>query len=263
MRKKLTMFLLALLLFTGPVLTGKIKAEEARPSADFSADFLSQYVWRGFALSNNSLVIEPSMTVSYLGFYANFWGNYDTDQDTDGRAKWNETDFTFGYTYENLPYGLSLDLGSIYYALDGTDDSFELFAGLSGTCPKTGVSLGITVYREISHYPGWWIELSGGRDFALPWYQATLSLSVSAMYLDSNDEGAYPDPDDPGDEFSDWLYMQLGAEVSIPLGKYFTVTPKVYYTFSLSNDADDLLENGSWDNQHDHFYGGVNISFSF
>lgn len=242
---------------------GGVKAEELKPSADFTVDVLSQYVWRGFGLSDDSVVIQPSMTISYLGAYVNFWGNYDTDEKGSDNAKWNETDFTFGYTYDKLPYGMSLDVGGIYYALEGMDDSFELFAGLSATCPKTGISLGLTIYREISHYPGTWVELSAGKDFELPWYKATLSLSASAMYLDSEDEGAYTDPDDPKDAFSDWLYMQLGVEIGFPVGQYFTVTPQVYYSFSLSNDADDLLEDSSLDNHHDHFFGGVRVSFSF
>ena len=250
------------LMFFSPALAAE------KPEADFTVDVLSQYIWRGFALSNDSVVIEPSMTVSYLGFYVNYWGNYDTDRDNehdpalDG-ADWTETDFTFGYSYDKLPYGLALDIGSIYYALDNSDDSFEIYAGLSGTCPVTGISLGVTVYREVSHYPSWWFEFSASRDFALPWYQANLNLSLEAMYLSSDDEGAYADPDDPNDEFSSWLYLKLGAEVAIPVGQYFTITPKAYYSFSLSDDADDLLEDGSWDNQHDHFYGGISVSFSF
>lgn len=240
-----------------------LRAEEAKPSADLTVDMLSQYVWRGFALSNDSLVIEPSVTVSYLGFYVNFWGNYDTDQDTNGEAKWNETDLTFGYTYEGLPYGLSLDIGGIYYSLDGTQDSFEIFASLSATLPPNILDLGITVYREVSHYPGWWIEFSTSREFPLSWLQASLNLSAEAVYLASDDPGAYPDPDDTEDEFSGWLYLKLGAEMCVPLGRYFSITPKIYYSFSLSDDGDDLLKNGSWDRHHDHFFGGLSLSFSF
>ncbi len=259
---------LGLMVFFGlGLLNGVSRADEPAPSTELAVDVLSQYIWRGFALSDDSVVVQPSMTVSYLGAYVNIWGNYDTDRNNehdkslDG-ADWDETDFTFGYTYDKLPYGASLDVGGIYYALDG-DDSFELYAGLSATCPKTGINFGVKVYREISHFPAWWYELSAERDISLPWYQASLSLSASAMYLDSKDKGAYPDPDDPGDEFSDWLYLQVGAEVNIPVGKYLTVTPKVYYSFSLSDEAKDLLEDNSWDNHHDHFFGGIGISFSY
>ena len=254
------------------LLAGGVRAEETRPSAEYAVDVFSQYIWRGFAFSDDSVVIQPSMTVSYLGAYINVWGNYDTDRNNehdrglDG-ADWNETDFTFGYAYD-LPYGILLDVGGIYYALEG-DDSFELYLGLSATCPRTGINFGLTVYRELSHYPGWWYEISAGRDFTLPWRQAILSLSVSAMYLDSDDKGAYGDPDssgypdNPGEAFSGWLYMQLGAEVSFPIGKFFAVTPKIYYSFSLSDDADDLLEDISWDNHHDHFFAGIGFSLAF
>ncbi len=262
MGKKVRMWVGIWLLMVMVALGSGVRAED-KPSADFSTDILSQYVWRGFALSDDSIVIQPSMTVSYLGAYVNFWGNYDTDQDTNGEAKWNETDFTFGYTYNELPYGLALDVGGIYYALDGTQDSFEFFVGLSGTCPVTGASLGLTVYREISHYPSWWVELSAGKSFDLPWRQSSLSLGISTMYLNSEDSGAYADPDDPDDEFSGWLYVQLGAEVSIPFGEYFTVTPKLYYSFAVSDDAKDMLADSSWDGNHDHLYGGINIQFAF
>jgi len=248
-------------------LLGMVWAEEVRPTVDLGTDVFSQYVWRGFALSDDSVVLQPSLTVSYRGAYVNFWGNFDTDRNNEhdkslNGADWNETDFTLGYTYEQFPYGLTLEVGSIYYALEG-DDSLELYAGLSATCPKTGIHFGFTVYREISHFPALWYELSLARDFTFLRPEITLNLSVSAMYLDSQDQGAYPDPDDPRDEFSDWLYLQLGAEISFPLGKYLTVTPKVYYSFSLSDDADHLLEEGSWDNHHDHFFGGLGLSFSF
>ena len=246
---------------------GGCRAAQERPSAELTVDVLSQYVWRGLALSDDSVVIQPSMTVSYLGAYVNLWGNYDTDRDNEHApalkgADWNETDFTFGYIYDELPYGVVLDIGGIYYALDG-DDSLELFGGLLAICPKTGIGFGLRVYREISHYPATWLELSAARDFDLPWYGASLALSVSAMYLASADKGAYPDPDDPEDEFSGWSYLQVGAEISFPVGKYLTVTPKIYYSFSLSEEADHLLEDGSWDNHHDHFFGGVGVSFAF
>ena len=55
-------------------------AEEEAPSADLSVSLSSKYVWRGYELSKDSVVIQPSLTVGYKGFAANFWGNLDTDQ---------------------------------------------------------------------------------------------------------------------------------------------------------------------------------------
>lgn len=76
-------------------------AEEEVPSADLSVAVLSDYIWRGQELSYDSIVVQPSMTVSYMGFSANLWGNLDTDPYAPGEddpANWSETDFTLSYS---------------------------------------------------------------------------------------------------------------------------------------------------------------------
>ncbi len=55
---------------------------EDKPTAEVSVLASSKYVWRGFELSDDSIVLQPSATVAYKGFSANLWGNLDTDQDT-------------------------------------------------------------------------------------------------------------------------------------------------------------------------------------
>ncbi|WP_456370341.1 hypothetical protein [Thermodesulfatator atlanticus] len=245
------------------LLAGFSQAKAEDVSADFSVDVLSQYIWRGMAFSDDSLVVQPSMTIGYKALSLNFWGNYDTDLVGANEAKWTETDFTVDYTFEGLPYGLSANVGTIYYALDGTKDSFELYAGLSGTCPVTGINAGITVYKEISHYPGWWIELSADRSFALPWYNASLDLGATALYLSSDDKGAYEDPDNTNDAYSGWMNMNLSASLSIPVTKQITVTPQIAYSFALSSDAKKVIKNASVTDNHDFLYGGVGVSISF
>jgi hypothetical protein len=104
-------------------------AEEEAPTADASVSIYSAYVWRGFGLSDDSIVIQPSMTVGYKGFAMNLWGNLDTDYYAADTTKYNETDITLSYdgAYEKLGYGV----GYIYYALDGTDDTQEIYGTLS------------------------------------------------------------------------------------------------------------------------------------
>ena len=55
-------------------------AAEDKPTASAGVDVLSQYVWRGFALSRNSAVLQPSVTVGYKGFSVNVWGTFDTGE---------------------------------------------------------------------------------------------------------------------------------------------------------------------------------------
>ena len=79
----------------------------------------SQYVWRGYALSDESIVIQPSLTLGYYGFGVKVWGNFDTDYYDTG-TDYNETDITLSYdwSYEII----SMGVGYIYYDLDDGDN---------------------------------------------------------------------------------------------------------------------------------------------
>jgi hypothetical protein len=240
--------------------------EEAGPTASLYVDFLTQYVWRGYALSDNGkgMVIQPSMTFGYKGFSANIWGNLDTNDqnpvDREEGVAWNETDFTLSYSREILP-SLTGSVGVIYYALDKVDDSFEVYLGASYAFPW--LTVGLTGYREVSHYPGWWLQLDLSRNFPLPCYGMSIDVGTTWIYQDSDDKAAYPKPNQPDKAFSGLLSGTLSAALNIPLGKYFTVSPKVGYAFPLSGRAKDLIETLSWDGAGDHVYGGIRISAAF
>ena len=259
---------LAMLLTVCPALAQEKTAEEKtpaeRPSFNFSVDFLSQYVWRGYALSNRSLVIQPSITVSYKGFSANVWGNFDTDENNefrpDGQANWNETDLTISYSHKIYKV-LSATVGGIYYALDNADDSLEVYGGLTADLPW--LTAKVTVYREVLHYPGWWFQFDISRSFPLPWYETSLDLGAGLIFQVSDDAGAFPDPGDPLHAFAGPLSGYLSAALNIPVHKYITVTPKFGYWFPLGNKASDCIRGLSWDQKSNHVYGGLSVSFHF
>jgi len=76
---------------------------EDKPTGQFSLTAANQYVWRGYELSRNSVVFQPSVSVGYKGFSASIWGNLDSKPYAPGpsmndSAEWNETDLTFTYT---------------------------------------------------------------------------------------------------------------------------------------------------------------------
>jgi uncharacterized protein (TIGR02001 family) len=244
-----------LLSCTLPVLA----AEEERPTASLSTDFLNQYVFRGIAFSNDSLVIQPSMTVGYKGFSANVWGNFDTDEDFSNKgANWNETDFTLSYSRE-IYCGLSGTVGGILYSVDGIDDSFEVFGGLSYAFPWVTVSF--NAYREVSHFPGWWLQLDVSRSFELPWYGMSLALTASAGYQHSDDVGTNP-PGETG-EYSALHSGQFMSALNIPVAKYFTVSPKLGVVFPLSSEGSDRIGALSVDGDEVHLVGGINLTLAF
>lgn len=100
-----------------------------KPSFTFTTDFLSQYIFRGVALSRDSMVIEPSFTAVWKGFLVNVWGNADTHEapnlsGSKDAASWTETDLTLSYTH--TIYGkLSGTVGYVYYGTNYAPDTME------------------------------------------------------------------------------------------------------------------------------------------
>lgn len=243
--------------------------EEDKPTANLTVAALSQYIWRGWELSNDSLVIEPSMTVSYKGVSANLWGNLDTDlyRQDDGAEtnSWTETDLTLSYdgAADIFKYGG----GYIYYGLDGIEDSQEFFAyvGLN-----TLLNPKLTVYRDTDAMPGWYI--TGEVSHSLPISgDITLDLGARAAYHSVDGAGHRSEIKNSApssEEYSAFHDGLLSVAVNIPLNKYFSVKPALYYSFPLSSKADDLLEyenfavNGM-DRESSFLFGGVFVSLAF
>ena len=233
--------------------------DEDRP--EFSADvaFLSQYVWRGYGLSKDSLVIQPSITAGFKGFALNLWGNLDTNYDDTG-SKWNETDLTFSYGHS---FGIvGLEAGYIYYALDGVDDSkeFYLSAGVDVLLAPT-----LTVYREIASYKGWYIDLGLSHSFELP-HEMSLDLGATFAYYKSDNDNMLDYNDDnlaTGDRFSGFHDGSLSVGLAIPFYKYFTVTPSIAWAFPLSSSASNEMSALSLDGRSNHLLGGITLSMAF
>jgi hypothetical protein len=235
-------------------------AEEEKPSADATVSIYSDYVWRGFIFSDDSVVIQPSMTVGYKGFAMNLWANLDTDLDEDefgggDTNKWNETDLTLSYDGSHGMFGYSL--GYIYYALDGTEDSQELYAGVS---LDTFLSPTLTVYNEIANYRGYYVTLDISHSFPIT-ETLSLDLGAKASYYDADSASTAADED--GDAYDALHDGVLSASITFPINDYLSVTPELYYSFPLSDDAEDLFEASNPGGDEDIIFGGVSMSFAF
>lgn len=228
-------------------------AEEAKPKADLTTGFYSQYIWRGFAYSRDSLVIQPSMTVSHRGVAVNLWGNLDTNQyaadPADETSNFNETDLTLSYSGSAGKLGYSG--GYIFYALDGIKDSQEVYATVS---VDTLLAPNLTVYKEITGYQGWYAKAAVGHTLEVA-KDIKLALGASVGYLDN--EVDY-------DELHDGV---LSASLAIPVAEYLTVSPQIYYSFPLSSKAKDFLKaanSGVIDKaKADFVYGGLAVNMAF
>lgn len=103
-----------------------------RLESTVSADFVSQYVWRGLDLGGASL--QPSLGVSYKGLSLSAWGSTGLTDPADTR----EVDLTLDYTAGGLQFGVTdywFNAGPdqlnryLHYASNSTNHVFEAFAG--------------------------------------------------------------------------------------------------------------------------------------
>ena len=236
------------------------EAEEDKPTANLTVGAYSQYIWRGFELSKDSIVVQPSMTVGYKGFSANLWGNLDTNQystTANETNNWNETDMTLAYGWEMGPVALSV--GYIYYSLDAAEDSQEFFASAA---LNTLLKPTLTVYRDTDYAPGWYTTLGVSHSFLVK-DDITLDLGGQVSYLKASSSSPYKEADLVSN-YSNFHDGVLSVGLTVPVNKYITVAPKLSYTFALSNDAQDLMKRYSKNGNDDSFvYGGVAVSMAF
>ncbi|MBU0675572.1 MAG: hypothetical protein KJ950_13100 [Proteobacteria bacterium] len=220
---------------------------EDKPEADLTIGALSKYVWRGYELSKDSVVLQPSMSVSYKGVGVNLWGNLDTDSAAAGdTSKWNETDMTV--SYDGSAGIIGYGAGWIYYALDGVEDSQEFYASIS---VDTLLSPTLTVYYDCANYTGVYVSAAIGHSFGIT-KDLSLDLGAALGYMDDLDN------------YSALHDGQLSASMTFPLTEMISITPEVHYSMPLSTDAEDAIQAASFDGSSDSFvYGGISTSFSF
>jgi hypothetical protein len=244
--KKAIVNLFILLVFLVITIAGPINlwADEGdRPSISADVAVLSKHIWRGFELSDDSIVVQPSATLEYKGFSVNVWGNletaFDNEADSSDNSTWNEIDFTIAY---DRSFGkLSVGVGYIWYALSSLDDSRELYLSLG---VDTLLSPTITVYREVSLLPSWYVNFGISHSIDLP-REMTLDFSGSAGYYYSDDDD-FSEAKDASEKYREFHDALLSVGLTIPLGEYASITPTLAYSFPLSNKADDLITNGSF-----------------
>lgn len=235
--KKIWIFIVVILL----ILTPGAQAEEVSGGA--SVDVMSNYVWRGFKLSED-MVIQPSVGITYGSFGANLWANYDTELE-----ELNETDIALNYTF--LVEKFDFDVGYIYYGLDSANDTQEIYVSIGYNIL---LSPTLTLYYDFDEGEGAFITASIGHDIELS-NGIALSLGALASY-NANSEYSIGD-------YSDFHNGELSASVSIPVSKNITVGPMIAYSFPLSEEAEDAIEAISDDGDSHIFYGGIKVALEF
>jgi hypothetical protein len=249
-----------------------LNAEENPITGNVMLAGLNKYIFRGYELSDKSIVLQPSMGIAYRGFSASFWGNIDTDEhatqsfapDRPDHKSFNEIDLNLSYTHS---WGkLSLSGGYIYYGTKYTAETEEVFASISY---DIFLKPTLTVYRDITAYPGTYLNLALSHSLKI-YREITLDLGASAGYFagDSgywetyeSSTGAYT-----GEKYQAFHDGMVSAGFTIPMGKHFAFQPVVQHWFPLSDKARRKVDGHSYNPSgylDENWVVGVNGKFSF
>jgi len=255
-KTKLTLIVEVAVVFVFGFFITNLYGIETNVSGYASLDYFSNYVWRGQKLSN-SWVLQPSLGINYGAFGANIWTNYDTDSKIDegnGHGEVTETDITLYYTHSINK--LNLTAGFIYYALSDANDTQEIYLSAEYDVflkPK------LTIYYDFDEGNGAFLVASTSHSIELL-KDISMNLGATASYnINNKVMGLNKDKKD----FRNFYNAEISSSITILIWKNITVTPKVAYSFPLSNDSKEAIKNVSDDRDDDVLYGGVNLTFSF
>ncbi|MBF0606891.1 MAG: hypothetical protein SFH39_03415 [Candidatus Magnetobacterium sp. LHC-1] len=235
---------------------------------------LNKYIYRGNEIGSKSLILQPYISLSAVGFTVVSWGSFDSDQHRTqsfypkepGTKSFNETDVFINYR-KNFDK-LAISGGYNFYGLHYAKDSQDVFVSV-GYADDGYLNPTLKVYREISAWPNVYFNLALTRAF--PVYKGiTLNLGASFGYLigitdhwKTYDEKTAAYTDSKYSAFHDGM---LQAGFTVPVVKNLLIQPMTQFWYPLSADA-GKAPNGTSYNPHgkidNTFVYGVNVMYMF
>jgi uncharacterized protein (TIGR02001 family) len=216
---------------------------------DAYVGYYDKYLWRGFDLSGGTPVVQGGMDLSAKGFTLSYWSNIQTKDDVVLGSDVNagnvtETDITLDYTFSPVEK-LTVSVGTIWYALDGLDDTKEAYLGLS---LDTILEPAVKVYYDYDQCDedGLFYTASVGHSFEV---NDALSVSLGAL-VSYNQESDYAVGD-----YSDWHNYELSVSADYAVTDQISISPSFLYSDAISDDAKDSIDS--------EVLGGIAVTLSF
>jgi len=233
-------------------------------TADLNLSLYSQYIWRGYALSKDSLVIFPQLTVGYKGFAITAWVDLDTrfGGNNERDFKLQETDVIATYSNSYAPWKLNYTLGWILYDYQPSQNvvvpagavADDVIHVKDTKTQEIFVTLGLdtllkptfSVYQEIEAGHAWYFQLGISHSLAV-YKDWSLDLAATASYYNNKSFN----------NFSDLHDGNISAGLKIPINKFLSIKPNLQYSFPLSAAASREIKAGSLSPHNNFVYGGL------
>lgn len=211
--------------------------------------YFDKYLWRGYDLSGGTPVVQGGVNLSSNGFSLGYWTNIQTKDDVvlgsavnGGNA--TETDITLDYTFSPVEK-LSVSVGNIWYALDGLDDTKELYLGLGLDLPAAPA---FKVYYDYDMADENGLFYTGAVSHAFDLAE-NLSLGLGAL-VSFNDKSDYA-----VGNYSGWHNYELSASASYGVTDQLSLTPSLLFSSPISDEAKIAIDSET--------LAGITVTFSF
>jgi uncharacterized protein (TIGR02001 family) len=241
--KKWSVLLIALTMLGAGMVTSSEAAIEVE--GDVYAGVFDKYLWRGFDLSDGRPVIQGGADLSSGGFTLSYWTNWQlksSDGIDSGEA--NETDIILDYSTD-IGEMLSVSVGNIWYALDGAEDTNELY--VSATV-NTMLSPTLAMYWDwdAAEEEGLYFTLDVSHTLELT---EGLALNLGAL-VSYNLHSDYAVGD-----YAGLHNYELSAGLDYTLTDALTVSPSFTYSSGISDGGKDAIDS--------EILAGVNLTLAF
>lgn len=224
-------------------------AQALEVSGDAYVGYYDKYLWRGYDLSGGTPVVQGGVDFSAKGFTLSYWSNIQTKDDVvlggdvnGGNA--TETDMILDYSVD-INELLSASVGTIWYALDGLEDTKEAYLGLS---LNTVLSPSVTIYYDYDQAEenALFYTASVGHSLDLA---DGLSVSLGAL-VSYNEESDYA-----VGNYSDWHNYELSVGIDYALNDSIGISPSFIYSSPISDEAKVAIDSET--------VAGVSVSLAF
>ncbi len=261
------------------------QADEAGPekpwTVSLTADFLTQYFYRGYNVVSKGWIVQPAIDLSYTVFDANGltvtphvagWFNVIEEKGPNDPQHLAEADLFTGVAFGYANFELLVDYNfqgypSRFGIAQGSGQIQEVALVLSyddsshwpDSSPLAGINPHVGYYREIEDRNdddrNAYLELGVEptlRDFRLARQAVTVSFP---LVVGLSADGYYRNASGGNETLGYWL---AGVKASLPLDEHWTIVGEVDY---LRLEATSVLDANGGDG--DEVIGRVGINFSF
>lgn len=223
-------------------------ASDGRMKGDLGIGYYSNYVWRGQTLSSD-WVVQPELNLSYDGFGAGVWTNYDSETE-----ELSQSNYTLNYarSRDKMDY----EVGYVYYRIDEAADTAEIYlAAAHDSLLKPHA----VFYWDVQQGSGGFLQVGAGYSHALSGgISIDLGADISMVF-----ENGLLGRDENGKEFTGFYNCDLSIGASIPVAELWSIEAMAAYTFALGDDAKWAIEQLSVDGKSDLAWWGLALKMAF